>query len=1483
MNGLVNPSSGDTVTFNLYSSATEQDSSTLLFSSTQPLNFNGVTGTASSPGYTATATSTDYWVATFNGDSNNSPVSSGATSEPVTITPNTPAINTSQQPASAVVGSSVADTATVTGLVNASSGDTVTFTLYSSATVQNSSTLLFSSTQPLSVIGGTGTSTSAGYTAAATGTDYWVATFNGDSNNNAVTSGATAEPVAITPNSPGINTSQQPASAVVGSSVADKATVTGLVNAGSGDTVTFTLYSSATVQNSSTLLFSSTQPVTVSGGMGTSTSAGYTAAATGTDYWVATFNGDSNNNAVTSGATAEPVTITPNSPGINTSQQPASAVVGSSVADKATVTGLVNAGSGDTVTFKLYSSATVQNSSTLLYSSTQPVTVSGGMGTATSAGYTAAATGTDYWVATFNGDSNNNAVASGATAEPVTITKASSSVSTAIYNASTNKPVSGSQPLGTSVYDTATVTATPVTPTGTVTYYFYTTATPVYGTTTPLTTQIVMLTGTGSVPNSSSTGGLGAGSYSFIAVYSGDSNYTAYTGMVEPLTIGTPNVTVTKTADCSQIAPGTSAGYTVTITNTGSVTATGVTLSDALPAGKGNDIKWSIDTTTGNPVDFTIGGSTGSQTLQLSSAFLVGDSLAPTQSISVHITAATYADDVCSTCTVSSSIPCNFNGASIPGGDYIWFECAVCPTGLSSTSPTSINFSNQTISFTYGGQNYSVPVPNGCVTYSSNCSTASSTFNSGSNSWISNCPEGLSGNEFICGVPFQVPAGGFSGGISNVNWSATCGADANVGVKWDWSATCFSNFSANCSILGVKPCDNSGASQFKNSDQCGTPEWYKCYETNTCGSNGCGSWSSQCTATPSCECGGSCTLTNTAIVSATGQTPMSSAATITITTCLQPQVTVTKTADSSTVTAGGAAGYTVTITNTSGIQQATSVTLSDPLPSGLGNDISWTINGGSNPSDFTIAGSTGSQNLTLASGISTSAPAQSISVHITGTTNVDDASAACSTTYSIPCSFNATALPGGDYLWFSCAVNCTGLSSSGSSTISLAGQTISFTSGGTTYNLPVPNGTITYAPNGTASTTFNGNTNSWITDCGEGLAGNEFICGVPFQVPAGGLSGGIKNVTWTGSCSAGNGVGVNLQWAAACYNIFTSSCGAIAVKPCDSSSASQYKDSDHCGSPENFTSYVTGGACGGGGSNYTGSYSATCGLKPTTNCGGAGTLTNIATVDAMCQSPVSAAATITVQTSGITISGVKYLDSAGDGFIGLSLGYDTGLGGVTIDLYKGSYGGTPFETTVTASNGTYGFTGLAAGTYYVQEVVPQGYVQTGGGPNGTAGNTYYTITASGTNTYGGNNFADYLTPTCTPTNVSYSIKNGSKTTKVSMLDGNTLQGETVTVTFTVSMVPEQLTLVSYNAPSSTWNPATAYQQTIYQQATGTYTSAGTYSLTVQTPNNHYQIDFVCGPAICMFIPQTFNGSAYGPDNVNISYHTQNRYLDSDNE
>ncbi len=66
-------------------------------------------------------------------------------------------------------------------------------------------------------------------------------------------------------------------------------------------------------------------------------------------------------------------------------------------------------------------------------------------------------------------------------------------------------------------------------------------------------------------------------------------------------------------------------------------------------------MSWTIDTSKGNPGDFTISGSVPSQSLGLSSSFVSGgDSLAPGVSISVHITGLTHAADA-SGSTVSTS------------------------------------------------------------------------------------------------------------------------------------------------------------------------------------------------------------------------------------------------------------------------------------------------------------------------------------------------------------------------------------------------------------------------------------------------------------------------------------------------------------------------------------------------------------------------------------------------------------------------------------------------------------------------------------------------------------------------------------------------------------------------------------------------------------------------------------------------------------
>jgi len=96
---------------------------------------------------------------------------------------------------------------------------------------------------------------------------------------------------------------------------------------------------------------------------------------------------------------------------------------------------------------------------------------------------------------------------------------------------------------------------------------------------------------------------------------------------------------VAKAADAASVSAGTPIGFTVTVSNSGTGTAKGVTLSDALPGGNvAHPVHWTIDGSTGNPASFAISGADGSQQLTLAGQPIT---LAAGASLTVHVTAAT--------------------------------------------------------------------------------------------------------------------------------------------------------------------------------------------------------------------------------------------------------------------------------------------------------------------------------------------------------------------------------------------------------------------------------------------------------------------------------------------------------------------------------------------------------------------------------------------------------------------------------------------------------------------------------------------------------------------------------------------------------------------------------------------------------------------------------------------------------------------------
>src|SRR6266571_3598978 len=233
---------------------------------------------------------------------------------------------------------------------------------------------------------------------------------------------------------------------------------------------------------------------------------------------------------------------------------------------------------------------------------------------------------------------------------------------------------------------------------------------------------------------------------------------------------------------------------------------------------------------------------------------------------------------------------------------------------------------------------------------------------------------------------------------------------------------------------------------------------------------------------------------------------------------------------------------------------------------------------------------------------------------------------------SITSNFNGTKIAQGRFIWFNSVLKVTGAGST-PVTINFTNQTIQFTANNVPYTLSVPDAMVTFDPGAPKATTvFNTATNTWETVSLPGLGGNTFLSGLTFQVPFN-FPGGINPVTWSGQFTSSAGVSINWKWAAAVYTTFSTDYNALGVKPVDDNRASIYKNFDHAGTPENFKAFVTGGARGGGGLNYTGSYSGTasvtCQSCTTTSTSTTSTTTTDAPTTTTTTSPATTSTTTT--------------------------------------------------------------------------------------------------------------------------------------------------------------------------------------------------------------------------------------------------------------
>ena len=473
-----------------------------------PLNLTPLTaslsgGSATSPAFKAQSAGTYQFVASYEGDGGNEVAATKCpdTTEQFSVGKAKPTIATSVSEASVALGGSVTDQATVSG--GSSPTGTVSWNVYAASDTTCKTPLNLT---PLTASLSGGSATSPAFKAASAGTYQFVATYEGDSGNEAAatTCPDTSEQFTVGKAKPTIATSVSEASVALGGSVTDKATVSG--GSSPAGTVSWNVYA-ASDTTCKTRLNGELKATLVSG---SATSPAFKAQSAGTYQFVASYEGDGGNEAAATKCpdATEQFSVGKAKPTIATSVSEASVALGGSVTDKATVSG--GSSPTGTVSWNVYAASDTTCKTPL---NLTPLTASLSGGSATSPAFKAQSAGTYQFVASYEGDGGNEVAATKCpdATEQFSVGKAKPTIATSVSEASVA--------LGGSVTDKATVSGGS-SPTGTVSWNVYaasdtTCETPLN--LTPLTASL-----SGGSATSPPFKAASAGTYQFVASYEGD-------------------------------------------------------------------------------------------------------------------------------------------------------------------------------------------------------------------------------------------------------------------------------------------------------------------------------------------------------------------------------------------------------------------------------------------------------------------------------------------------------------------------------------------------------------------------------------------------------------------------------------------------------------------------------------------------------------------------------------------------------------------------------------------------------------------------------------------------------------------------------------------------------------------------------------------------------------------------------------------------
>jgi SdrD B-like domain len=187
-----------------------------------------------------------------------------------------------------------------------------------------------------------------------------------------------------------------------------------------------------------------------------------------------------------------------------------------------------------------------------------------------------------------------------------------------------------------------------------------------------------------------------------------------------------------------------------------------------------------------------------------------------------------------------------------------------------------------------------------------------------------------------------------------------------------------------------------------------------------------------------------------------------------------------------------------------------------------------------------------------------------------------------------PTSWNKFNVPFGaaPTVWVHAQFEPTGVPTTTSSTVQFTG--VSFVLNGISY--PMPDGTVNFDPNApaTSTTTFSGSPGRWTTTINPNFISDEnFFVGAAIPVDAAIAGGGKATIRFT-TQTDDTGLSFSWQWSAAVYTYWPSDWNQAKIQP-------YHGNGLHADTPTNtqVQKSLIQGPRGGGGSNFTGSWSAT--------------------------------------------------------------------------------------------------------------------------------------------------------------------------------------------------------------------------------------------------------------------------------------------------